>query len=328
MKKILLAITLILTGGVERAWSLTIIRDFVGGTPPTNSIGTGNLTNIFNAACDVWEVAILDKHTVTVHYGWTNNGSAEHMLITQDGIPNRETEGVIWFNNDDLPEHYLWYLDPKPLKCRQDKPYYEFNADLGAGPINATRWIILDSSSSHFDLFTVALHEIGHALGMSLGNTSFVNEAVDNDIDITSGPFAGMTIPLQTNIYGVVSHPEYVSSRVLMGGSFGPGERVLPSVLDIVAIAQLSQFKKLNLNLAPILSIDGSCRTNGITTTELSWIHVVPLPTGMQCKVQTGSGFDLFDWSTTTEPISFTDNRYRTSIITNGTAGFFRLIAE
>ena len=192
---------------------------------------------------------------------WLGPGrGGQHTLNAQGGTPNRETEGTILFNNDNDLTHYSYYLDPTPYENEEFGNGTEETIDLGGGPVNATR--VFRSGPASFDLLTTALHEIGHALGMSTANISFIAEGADFDIDITAPrPFAGTTIPLQTNIYGVTSHIDYVADRILMAGSVAPGERVLPSTLDIIALAQLSQFSVLNLSLTPKLTIT-TVRTN------------------------------------------------------------------
>jgi hypothetical protein len=232
----------------QKAEGLTIIRDFIGGAPPTNSNGAGNLMENFNAAADVWEQIIRDDHVLMLHFGWAPNGGGEHYLIAQGGTPNRETEGTILFNNDNVAGHHHYYLDPTPRLNEEYPNYTQIAQDMGGGALNVTRVFgggTGDAGSE--DLFTTALHEIGHALGMSVANTSFIADSAGGRIDITAPrPFRGTTVPLAAK----TSHIYNVADRVLMGG-FGAGERVLPSTLDIIALAELSHFQKLNFNLSP-----------------------------------------------------------------------------
>jgi hypothetical protein len=244
-------------GGLPSASGLTIVRDFIGGEQGHSDTGTGNLHDIFHAAADIWESIILDDHVVTLHYGWADNGGGEHFLNAQGGTPNRETEGTILFNNDDVVGHHHYYLDPTPHRSEEYPVYLQVFQDMGGGTVNVTRLYGDGTGVAGLeDLLSIALHEIGHALGMSLANSSFIAECTDGSIAVTSPrPFVGSLIPMASNASGVTSHIDSdVAGRLLMGGH-GPGERVFPTTLDILALAQLSQFEKLNLDLLPPLTI-------------------------------------------------------------------------
>jgi hypothetical protein len=252
-----LTITVILTAlllAMSDASALTIERDFIGGTPQPNSLGGGNVVDIFNAAADRWELAIRDPFTVTFHYGWAPVGGANHTLNAQGGTPNRETEGTILINN--LPTAFRWFLDPTPRSNEEYSLSRTRSLDLGGGQINVGR--IFDVSFGPepldgIDLYTVALHEIGHGLGMSLANFSFGAESADGAIQVTAPrPFAGTTVPLSHNIFGIDSHPDTTDPRLfdlVMTGALGGGRKDLTG-LDILLMGQLSGFDDLNLDLA------------------------------------------------------------------------------
>ncbi len=238
---------------VGDASALTIIRDFIGGTPQANVVGNGNLVDIFNEAADQWEASILDPHIITLHFGWAPVGGGTHSLNSQGGTPNRETEGTILFNNDTLSGHFQWFLDPTPGLNEEYLSYREDFDDLGGGRINTGRvysHAVGDAADARYtDLLSAALHEIGHAFGMSAANTRFIAESTDGDIDITTpGFFQGTTIPLALNNFGVTSHfHPFINGRPAMSSQSG-GERNLLSALDILAMAELSQFNHVNLD--------------------------------------------------------------------------------
>ena len=241
---------------ISQAHALTIVRDYIGGTPGTNSIGSGSLVEIFNAAADIWEDAILDEHTVVLHYGWSPVGGGVHILNAQGGTPNRETEGTILFNNDDITGHFLWFLDATPRLSEEFSLYREAYQDPGSGVLNVTRVFRhrfgYETSPDKTDLFSAALHEIGHALGMSMDNLAYISETADGKIDVLAPlPFAGMSIPVQTNLAHLANE---VGQTAVMSG-WAASDRPMPSAVDILALAQLSGFRKINLNLSPELHL-------------------------------------------------------------------------
>lgn len=251
------SVLIILLSGaaVAPASALTLVREFIGGEPQPVAVGEGNLVDIFNEAADQWERAILDPHVVTLRFGWAPVGGGSHELLAQGGIPNRETAGLILFNNDFDLQHFRWFLDPTPHLNEEYLSYRESSLALGGENINSGRIFseavgAANSGLTHIDLLSSALHEIGHSLGMSNTNTAFISESVDGDIDIVSPrPFPGSTVPLAFNNFGVDSHPD--PNAIPFGpvmGSQAPDQRQLLTELDIVMIAQLGSFEEIRLN--------------------------------------------------------------------------------
>ncbi|MES2314391.1 MAG: hypothetical protein V4524_00430 [Patescibacteria group bacterium] len=309
---------------------------YIGGTPPTNSVGKGSLTNIVPYAVKVHTNSVRDFQPGTLYYGWTNIGGGQHTLLVQGGTPNRETVGILYFNNDNDPKHLSWFLDETPELNEEYTNYTEeVVTNLGGGTINATRCFRGPSDDTHIDLLTTAMHEVGHFRGLAAPNYSFIAESADGYIDITAPrPYAGAHIPLQFNNSGVTPHIAYVSDRTLMSGSFSPGERVFPSDLDTIAMAQLCGYTNVSLGLPGInldipitLKVDRLFKTtvtkaNKKTTfnnAELSWTQ----PSMWQYRVELSP--DLKNWSSVTNVPAVTNGTYYVTVSTTNSNSFFRL---
>jgi hypothetical protein len=255
--KIWLLLFLLLTA--PGASAITITTSFVGGTAPKNTSGGGNIIEIFNAAARIWEKAYDDSFTLHLYFGWdTLDSAGTHATLEQSGPFNRETTGIILFDNS---ENVSFYLDPTPSENDEYQRFSQESQDLGAGFINVARLYHNPTGNAvgHCDLLSVALHEIGHALGMSLANATFARDSEDGFLQVVDpNPFAGTAIPLSQNNAGFTSHfdPMQIAYGSVMSGICSD-ERRMPSALDVIAIAQVAgfQFPNLNSRLVSAISI-------------------------------------------------------------------------
>lgn len=282
--------------------ALTILRQFTGGEQPTNAVG-GNLIDVFNAACDMWELAIQDDHVLVLEFGWgaVDGTFSFHSLLEHDGA--RETRGRILFDNDLSAAHFVYWLDPTPWLTEEFSSYEETSADPGGGEIVAARfWRTAPGNNlPGADVMSTALHEIGHSLGMSLNHPRWAQESADGSIEVRwPVPYSGTVLPLATNIYGVTSHLslEGLPYGAVMQVSADDVTRHIISGVDILANAGISGWTNLNMSLAPVLKIARS----GADTGTLWWFS--PLP-GWIVETKPNVAAEVWEPVGTTNPMSF-----------------------
>jgi hypothetical protein len=124
----------------------------------------------------------------------------------------------------------------------------------------------------HSDLLRVALERVGHALGLSLGNTWFLAKSTNLNIVLTAPfPFPCTVTGLRTNFISVVSRivTDNQYPTPLMD-SHANGDRQIPSAVDVLVMAQLSQSTNLNLDFVPRLQIQEN-GTNAIGSWTEPW---------------------------------------------------------
>ena len=302
-----------LSVAIPQAEAFTIVRNFVeptepfpgltginAGNAPSNTAGGGNLVDIFNTAADIWEDLIEDDHTLTINFGWAplTDAKASHRLVNQGGTPNRETEATIRFDND---ESFSWFLDSTPHLSEEFQDLMASTQNLGGGAINVERRYSSPVSGSaavgRFDLLQTAMHEIGHALGMSNANSSYGAERGDGDVDITLPlPFDGSSIPVTGSHF-----PNQLGQTLLWGGGLPGNERRYPSAVDILANAQVSQFTQINLE-SGVQGVANATFSNpapncppatctGIGTNSITWgIPSATAPGGLPNSLSIGGG--------------------------------------
>ena len=234
------------------ASAIAIYGNFIGGTQLGPSVGSGNIVDVFEAAAATWEGAFLDDFDLFIDYGWGVDPGGYHFLQAQGGVINRETQGLILVQPQIYApgEFATLFLDPTPTLNEEFSSEISFTQDLGAGELNVGRLMTASSNAptgEWQDLYTILLHEIGHALGLSNANATYIADGADGSIEVRDPlPFAGTVIPLARNNYGVTSHLDLPNGRPVMSG-LGFRDRQLPSAVDVLVNAQLSGFTNVNL---------------------------------------------------------------------------------
>ena len=225
------------------------------GTPPEPGIiaGGGNLPDIMQAAADAWEQVFDDRKDnwdLTVEFGWTplrNNLFGQEGMDEQGGNPVRITRSLILFNNDPILLGIDGYFaDPTPRDNSEYQRYSTFPQIIDKKKVNFGRVFseATGDAVNRIDLLTIAMHEIGHALGL---DTAYVGYQTRRDggtfIVPTSPPkYKGVHIYLNAG----TQHLEGGDETTLMTPS-RPGVRKLISVVDALALSRLSLVARPNL---------------------------------------------------------------------------------
>ena len=226
------------------------------------NVGDGDVLTILEVAASYWESVFKDDFVLTVDFGWfqrSGNTTATHRLVSEGGVPHRELSAAIAFDND-----RSWFLDPTPWESSEFLSYKDHVVDginVGREYTNG----VGDASSR--DLLSTALHEIGHALGLSTLNDAF-------------GALAGSNTPGSTRIVSVQHNLSFrgleliidddsahlnntTYAHALLRGSRSSGVRRLPSEVDILINSEISQFSEVVFlpeifPSANIVSVDAS----------------------------------------------------------------------
>lgn len=215
-----------------------------GANAPTTT-GTGTLANIMQAAADYWSGIIQDVGTLNIQFGWSalggNTLGAATQFVSPRDFSGGGRVGVIRFDSDGTSP---FYLDDDPTTTEHFGPLRVAKQDLGGGEmsVGVSYGMRTGPAAGRFDLFSIALHEIGHLLG--LGELNQANDPNFNGVfNIASGPFAGAALPLTSAGGGHLS-PDAFPNALLQ--PFTNGDRRLASDADIAAIAQISGFTQID----------------------------------------------------------------------------------
>ena len=236
---------------VPNASAISIVRNFiadgntfpiaggVAGAAPGDAVGGGNLIDIFNAAADWWELALRDVHFFVVNFGWASLSGGTLGITTQPTISQPGSVADIQFDNDST----VWFTDSTPDDNSEYDTFTESEADLGGGLINTGRVYTNPNiaEAANFDLFSVALHEIGHALGIA----DFTGSNFTTPTLTTTAPRPNDGTVISTTSTGG-GHIDIDTS--LMYQSIGSGMRRMQSGVDILAVAEVDGFTDISLN--------------------------------------------------------------------------------
>jgi len=249
--------------------ALTIHLNYDAGlsTPPSSIDESGaGLQVIVGQAAAMWESIIQDEGTLNIDFYWNdlddNSGTLalENTLGTSKGKP---TEARIQFDSQSNGSDRRWYVDPSPEDSSEFNLQQVLVQDLSSSQVDA--WYTgsppatleksyagsAKSSSgsavkNNYDLYSIALHEIGHAVGLS-PVVSPLEPLLDNDYDVPDDLVAqvGGTDPFAIDVFSPSNLAHLAAKKSLMFPSFIRGERRLPSETDVLAIAAAAKWSQI-----------------------------------------------------------------------------------
>ena len=273
------------TTTVEASLSLTLNFSDTGANYSSlnNDAWGGSTTNLdkrsafedaVQAAASRWEHAFTDSTqnlAFTINVGWeAKSGST---LATggpsySSAAGNPIISASLNWDNDGSS---TFYVDSDTSTSSEWAKFTSSSQDFGGGSINVERTYYNAAASSaardHSDLYTVALHEIGHTLGVVGGYPNYDSLDIGNDGDLDLN--GGSEIPyLSGHTNFTIGTPEYVDTDTFLfphdgtsiGATYNPsvlsssivtGIRKDLTAVDILIVAGIHGFDNINTSLVP-----------------------------------------------------------------------------
>ncbi len=230
-----------------------------GAVNPAFDVGATQLDDIFNAVEAYYEDIFEDGgHTLTINFWYTDLPTllGDHDFISADGN-NRENVANIKIDtrvgNGGALRSYFY--DNTPTLNEEFNMTQTLWRDIGGAnqadwynftnPVPDTFEVGFRGAATgggavgNIDMFTLVLHEVGHALGMSSASPGTQNEAsIDQDYDfnpnfVFGAALAADTVDQPSDFLGHLDDP----NALMFPSLGGAGNRILPSHSDLMAMA-------------------------------------------------------------------------------------------
>jgi hypothetical protein len=218
---------------VAQAINITIELLNEGENPSFDQNGT-QLAAIFNAAATFWEDALPEPGTFNVKLAWRLYGANDQAAATWHPNPGdnkitvRTNPTSPWFFDTTPLEHSEFNMSAvlfRDLSVSQKDAFFDGDTSPSLMEVGFQGQAVGGQAASRFDLLTIAVHELGHEMGIN----SF-SEAWESDPAWTNGAI------VEIKKSGFASG-HLAANPALMFPSGTVGQRVLPGAVDIMAAA-------------------------------------------------------------------------------------------
>ena len=283
MRYLHFACGLITFGSISSAWgalSLTMnYTNFASGgswSSLHNDAWDGSTTNatkqaaaeaVMDAAADYWQTAFAASSrtlSLTINVSW---GGLSGATLAQGGaswINNNPTYSLrnpfLTWDNDGSS---TFFVDLTPKSNSEWAKSSLRTDDLGGGTINVERVYYNAASGTSArndnDMLSVAIHEIGHTLGVLAGYPRFnaLDVGSDGDLDLSGGTQIASSGGHLDYSLGLPETPGFPFDGATVGGTYYPmllgssivtGTRKLLTEADILMVADLQGLNNPNTN--------------------------------------------------------------------------------
>ncbi|WP_425397342.1 hypothetical protein [Aeoliella sp.] len=285
----------------QRAGALNLVMTFNSGASdaPAYDPDGSKLTALFAYAESFYQGVFQDNHTLNIefYYDELDDSIGSHTLQSQNSITSgssnyRENSGRVRIEPD-----FNWFLDPTPednsefnmqqtlwrdITADQRSDWYNdfdsntadtFEVGYTGSAISGT------DASGKWDLLSVVLHEVGHALGMSSSNYGTQHETDlvalgifggenDDEYDFSTSWTGGGALAVETaNDSGDdndnIAHLE--NTFALMTPSIPSNRRRLPSHTDLFAMAAGHHYSSIDAPRREFYSNGGGTDWNNVS---------------------------------------------------------------
>ncbi len=248
------------------ALSINLIFDSdATDTPSFDPDGT-SLTVILRAAADRWEDIIQDSGTLDINYYYDNlSGGTLASHTNQNTSGGKPTEAKIRFDTILDGAERNWYFDPTPDNHSEydlsQTLYRDLDTTDQADWFNGSPPDLLEvgyrgdlsataptAATGAYDLFSTAIHELGHAVGLT--SNVAASEISDGDYDVASNLVGGATMAIEGDTH--------IDARIALmcSGCGSIDVRRMPSATDIFAAATASGWTDIDLPRQDFLTGD------------------------------------------------------------------------